>query len=137
MPLHSTGVQGEYVAGIRYRAWQPPSALHPTIGVHAPLTFDLIDLWNGRAVAGCIYQVMHPGGRHYEYFPVNANEAEARRHSRFSTAGHSPRSFTPPPWLAMLSRFQQDDTRLGPMAPPVEETAGEFPHTLDLRRPFL
>ncbi|MEI6413582.1 MAG: transglutaminase family protein, partial [Pseudomonadota bacterium] len=69
VPLHSTGVQGEYVAGIRYRAWQPPSALHPTIGVHAPLTFDLIDLWNGRAVAGCIYQVMHPGGRHYEYFP--------------------------------------------------------------------
>lgn len=136
VPLRSTGTQGEYVAGIRYRAWQPASALHPTIGVHAPLIFDLIDLWNGRAIAGCTYQVMHPGGRNYDTFPINANEAEARRHSRFSTSGHSPGSFTPQPWVKRLSNFIPDDTRVGPMSPPKEEPIEEYPHTLDLRRFF-
>ncbi|MEW6678926.1 MAG: transglutaminase family protein [Pseudomonadota bacterium] len=134
VPLRSTGVQGEYVAGVRYRAWQPPSALHPTIGVHAPLVFDLVDTWNNRAVAGCTYHVMHPGGRNYEHFPVNAYEAESRRHARFSDTGHSPGSYTPPPWMDTLSRFVADDARLGPMAPPMEELAGEYPCTLDLRR---
>lgn len=135
VPLHNTGIQGEFVAGVRYRAWQPPSALHPMIGVHTPLTVDLIDLWNQRSVAGCTYQVMHPGGRHYDDFPVNAFAAEARRHSRFTTLSHSPGSFTPPPWVKRLEHFQADTTRLGPMAPPAEEPAAEFPHTLDLRHP--
>jgi uncharacterized protein (DUF2126 family)/transglutaminase-like putative cysteine protease len=112
VPLASTGVHGEYVAGVRYRAWQPPSALHPTIGVHAPLAFDLVDTWNGRSAGGCTYRVMHPGGRSYENFPVNAYEAESRRHTRFEAQGHTP----------------------GPMAPPPEEPAGEYPCTLDLRR---
>ncbi|MBI5329395.1 MAG: transglutaminase family protein [Betaproteobacteria bacterium] len=134
LPLHSTGVNGEFVAGVRYRAWQPPSALHPAIGVHTPLTFDLIDLWNQRAVAGCTYHVMHPGGRNFERFPVNANEAEARRNTRFSQDGHSPGSYTPPPWVESLSRFVRDDARIGPMAPPAEEIPGEYPYTLDLRR---
>lgn len=134
VPLRATGTQGEFVAGVRYRAWQPPSALHPTIGVHSPLTFDLIDLWNGRAIAGCTYHVMHPGGRNYEHFPVNANEAEARRHARYQPWGHSPGSYTPPPWVQVLARFQPDGTRLGPMPPPPEEPAGEYPYTLDLRR---
>ncbi|CAK0765011.1 Transglutaminase family protein [Gammaproteobacteria bacterium] len=134
VPLRNTGVHGECVAGIRYRAWQPPSALHPTIGVHAPLIFDVIDLWNGRAISGCTYQVMHPGGRNYEYFPVNANEAEARRHTRFSTMGHTPGSFTPQPWTKALSVFLPEHTRMGPMPPPQEELTGEYPHTLDLRR---
>ncbi|MCM8595315.1 DUF2126 domain-containing protein [Accumulibacter sp.] len=133
VPLRSTGVCGEYVGGVRYRAWQPPSALHPTIGVHSPMVFDLVDLWNGRAVAGCTYHVMHPGGRNYEHFPVNAYEAESRRHTRFNAYGHTPGSYTPPPWVDLLSRFHPEGTRLGPMAPPPEELPGECPYTLDLR----
>jgi uncharacterized protein (DUF2126 family)/transglutaminase-like putative cysteine protease len=134
VPLRSTGVHGEHVAGVRYRAWQPPSALHPTIGIHSPLVFDLIDTWNGRAIGGCTYRVVHPGGRNYDRFPVNANEAEARRHIRFQAWGHTPGSFTPPPGIAPLARFFPNGTPPGPMAPPPEELPGEFPHTLDLRR---
>ncbi len=135
VPLRATAVQGEFLAGVRYRAWQPPSALHPTIGVHSPLVFDLVDTWNNRAVAGCTYQVMHPGGRNYEHFPVNAFEAEARRHIRFQDWGHTAGVYSPPPWVQALARFAEDATRLGPMAPPAEELAGESPYTLDLRRP--
>jgi len=133
VPLRNTGTHGEYVAGVRYRAWQPPSALHPTIGVHAPLVFDLVDTWNNRSVGGCTYHVMHPGGRNYEHFPVNAYEAEARRHIRFNQWGHTPGSFTPPPWVDTLASFVPDNQRVGPMPPPVEEPAGEYPCTLDLR----
>jgi uncharacterized protein (DUF2126 family) len=113
VPLHPTGTPGEFVAGVRYRAWQPPSALHPTIPVHAPLVFDLVDGWNRRAIAGCVYHVAHPGGRHFETFPVNAYEAESRRLARFTTGGHSPSAAAVPP----------------------EERNPDFPFTLDLRRP--
>lgn len=113
VPLVATGKQGEWVGGVRYRAWQPPSCLHPTIPVHAPLIFDVLDLWTGRSVGGCTYHVSHPGGRSHATFPVNANEAEARRGARFFAFGHTPG----PMWI-----------------PPVEENA-EFPMTLDLRRP--
>jgi uncharacterized protein (DUF2126 family)/transglutaminase-like putative cysteine protease len=112
LPLAPTGVHGEYVAAVRYRAWQPPSALHPTIGVHTPLVFDLVDLWSGRSLGGCTYHVSHPGGRSYERFPVNANEAEARRMARFSPYGHTP--------AAMTAR--------------AERPSASYPLTLDLRR---
>jgi uncharacterized protein (DUF2126 family) len=135
VPLRATGTHGEFVAGVRYRAWQPPSALHPTIGVHSPLIFDLVDTWNNRSVGGCSYHVMHPGGRHYEHFPVNAYEAESRRHNRFYDWGHTAGVFSPPPWVDVLARFAEDPSRMGPMAPPAEELPGEFPYTLDLRRP--
>jgi uncharacterized protein (DUF2126 family) len=134
VPLHPTGTRGECVAGIRYRAWQPPSALHPTIGIHAPLVFDLVDTWNGCSVGGCTYHVVHPGGRHYDVFPINAFEAEARRSGRFQEFGHTPAALVlphlPP---ASRGRFEPAGHAPGPMAVPPVAPNPEYPCTLDLR----
>ncbi|MFW2368631.1 MAG: DUF2126 domain-containing protein [Desulforhopalus sp.] len=112
VPLQPTLEAGVFVAGVRYRAWQPPSCLHPTIGIHAPLVVDIFDTWTGRAVGGCTYYVGHPGGRSYDNFPVNSYEAEGRRNSRFISGGHSP----------------------GPQVKtPADEINRYFPYTLDLR----
>ena len=111
LPLQNTGTVGDYVAGVRYKAWNPPSALHPSIGVHAPLTFDLVDRWAERSLGGCQYHVAHPGGRNYESLPVNSYEAESRRLMRFMALGHTP----------------------GRLQLPAEQPSQEFPCTLDLR----
>jgi len=132
VPLRSTGRQGEFVAGVRYKAWAPPSALHPTIDIHAPLVFDLIDTWNGRSVGGCTYHVSHPGGRSYDTFPVNAFEAESRRGNRFDDLSHTQGPFTPRPDVDALRQFFPNTTPR-PMAPPPEESYDEYPLTLDLR----
>jgi len=133
--MHETGAIGELVGGVRYRAWQPHSALHPTIGVHSPLTFDIVDLWNGRSVGGCTYHVAHPGGRSYETLPVNAFEAEARRVSRFWDHGHTPDVIRPQPVGGGVGRFVARPTSGETVATPLDEVNEEFPHTLDLRRP--
>jgi len=133
VPLRGTGAHGEYVAGVRFRAWHPPSALHPTIGVHSPLVFDVIDTWNGRAIGGCTYHVAHPGGRNYDVFPINAYAAETRRVSRFWNYGHTPGRIQPPPHAEQLSRFYPEGHPPGPMAPPPEEVNPEYPCTLDMR----
>ena len=111
IPLHPTGNPGEAVAGVRYRAWHPTSALHPTIPVHTPLVFDIVDQWNFLSVGGCTFHVLHPQGRTYSTRPADAAEAESRRAERFESGSHTP----------------------GPATAPEEELNPSFPMTLDLR----
>lgn len=111
VPLRPTGKKGELVAGVRFKAWSPPSGLHPTIPSHSPLIFEIIDTWNRLSLGGCTYHVSHPGGRSEEHFPVNSYEAESRRIARFRNLGHSGGRIDAPP----------------------EEPAGDHPYTLDLR----
>jgi uncharacterized protein (DUF2126 family) len=112
LPLRATGVAGEQVGGVRFRAWAPPHSLHPHIGIHHPLRFELLDAWAQRSLGACAYHVWHPEGRSYDAPPLTRFEAAARRAQRFTSAG-------PSTWPA----------RARPARP-----QGEAPYTLDLRR---
>ncbi len=111
IPLKTTAEKDVYVGGVRYKAWQQASSLHPTIAAHAPLVFDIIDTYFARSIGGCTYHVGHPGGRNYETRPINGNEAEGRRLSRFESMGHTP----------------------GPVEIQAAKINSDFPYTLDLR----
>jgi uncharacterized protein (DUF2126 family) len=135
--LVNTGVKGEYVAGIRYKAWSPWSALHPTIGVDTPLVFDIIDTWNKRSIGGCTYFVAHPGGRSYETLPVNSNEAESRRINRFWEFGHTQGEIIPKENVsspAMLERKVKMKNKIKTFDYIEIPINAEYPHTLDLRK---
>ncbi len=138
VPLRNTGIKGEYVAGVRYKAWNPPSALHPTIGVDAPLVFDIIDTWNDKVIGGCTYFVSHPGGRSYDTFPVNSYEAESRRVSRFWEFGHTPSEnqsmIVPTSSSPSVSRFVVENKKQLKADTPFEIINNEYPSTLDMRR---
>ncbi|HVU01863.1 MAG TPA: transglutaminase family protein [Polyangiaceae bacterium] len=114
VPLHPTGTREEAVAGVRYKAWNLPRALHPNVPVHSPIVFDVADLWTGRSLGGCTVHPSHPGGRAYDRLPVNSYEAESRRSMLFSPLGHTP----------------------GPLSAPIPEPtrSPDYPFTLDLRR---
>lgn len=136
VPLTNTGKKGEYVAGVRYKAWQPWSALHPTIGVDTPLVFDIVDTWNRRSIGGCTYFVAHPGGRSYESFPVNSYEAESRRINRFWDIGHTQGEMMPPTTQAFNLepvRDIQPHSVIKTFTFKEIPVSPEFPHTLDLR----
>ena len=113
VPLHPTGMPGESLAGIRYRARRLNATLHPTIPVHTPLTFDLIDTWQQRTIARCTYHAGEPDGTMHTTRPADAAEARARRLRRFVTE-------TPPKEPAVI---------------PTPEPNHVFPMTLDLRWP--
>ncbi len=136
VPLYATGVSGESVGAVRYKAWDPPSALHPMIAAQSPLVFDIIDIRNRRSLGGCVYHVSHPGGRSYETFPVNAREAESRRVARFWQEGHTPGTVeTGPIPMQTENRFEPISPSKGAIAVPPDVLCEEFPNTLDLRAP--
>ncbi|MEO5367233.1 MAG: transglutaminase family protein, partial [Magnetococcus sp. WYHC-3] len=137
LPLRNTGTFGEYVAGVRFKAWQPASGLHPLIAVHGPLVFDIIDTWNNKALGGCTYHVAHPGGRSYETLPVNAYEAESRRIARYYDQGHTPGQVPVEKWTPPRStgRFVPHRGASGHAHGVIRQPRNsEYPTTLDLRR---
>ncbi len=139
VPLDSTGRNGEWVGGVRFKAWDPPSALHPMIEAQTPLVFDIVDTFNRRSLGGCVYHVSHPGGRSYETFPVNAREAESRRVARFWNEGHTAgvieTSAVGAGAAVPLVRFEENAGGAEVLVVPPETLSYEFPKTLDLRRP--
>ncbi|ASV31736.1 transglutaminase family protein [Maribacter cobaltidurans] len=135
--LSSTGTKGEYVAGVRFKAWEPWSALHPTIGVDTPLVFDIVDDWNKKSIGGCTYFVSHPGGRSYDTYPVNSYEAESRRINRFWEFGHTQGEVTPmelAPSTNFAGRTVQPKVASNTFVYKEIPINPEYPHVTDLRK---
>ena len=133
IPLQPIGAKGDYVAGVRYKAWKAVYGLHPTVEVHAPLVFDLFDRRLGKSVGGCVYHVAHPGGLAYETFPINAYEAETRRVSRFWDWGHTAGEAGLPAWAESLQAYYPTPDWNSLREPPPERDNPAYPYTLDLR----
>ncbi len=137
--LQPTAIEGEYVAGVKYRAWQPPSALHPLLKVNSPLVFDVVDTWSGKTIGGCTYHVSHPGGRSYESFPVNNYEAEGRRINRFFDMGHTIGDLSHPeplkPRVESAGIFYPEGSPPNVVEPITEPLSRQYGVTLDLRLP--
>ncbi|HEY1555651.1 MAG TPA: transglutaminase family protein [Kofleriaceae bacterium] len=112
VPMRAVAGRDLRVAGVRFRAWCPPHALHPHLGLHHPLHLAIVDKWAERGVAGGAYHVWHPEGRAFDTPPLTRVEAAARRAQRFTREG-------PPPW---------------PLRAREVEPHPEQPYTLDLRR---
>ncbi|WP_340158867.1 transglutaminase family protein [uncultured Maribacter sp.] len=135
--LSSTGTKGEYVAGVRFKAWEPWSALHPTIGVDTPLVFDIVDDWNKKSIGGCTYFVAHPGGRSYDTYPVNSLEAESRRINRFWDIGMTQDEVTPTELVASTNftgRMVEPKKGSNTFAYKEMPVNPEYPHVTDLRK---
>jgi uncharacterized protein (DUF2126 family)/transglutaminase-like putative cysteine protease len=128
LPMRPTGTAGEVVGGVRFRAWAPPHALHPHLGVHHPVTIELCDSWGERSLGACRYHVWHPEGRAYDTPPLTRFEASARRAQRFTLDGASPSPFRPravpvhpeTPWSLDLRRHPGDH----PVPEPDDEPDG-------------
>jgi len=134
LPLRATAVAGEYVVGVRYRAWQPPFALHPDIPVDTPLVFDVIDTWSNRSLGGCSYHASDPGGRAHEDVPVNANVAETRRLARFDEHHHTAPTTIQTPGFSSDTQFKAvEPQKTVKLAKPIEVNP-DYPCTADLRR---
>lgn len=140
VPLRETSTKEVFVCGVRYRAWQPPSALHPTIGIDTPITFDIIDTWNSRSIGGCTYYVSHPGGRSYDTFPINSYEAESRRFNRFGNTSHTQDPLRPllPATQSRLNNvsrhFVEQNRKPFLSDAPAAASNVAYPYTLDLRQ---
>jgi uncharacterized protein (DUF2126 family) len=134
IPLKQTAQKGQYVAGVRYKAWAPHSALHPTIAVDTPLIFDIIDSWNNKSIGGFTYHVAHPGGRNYETVPVNSYEAEGRRYTRFYSEGHTQGSFRTVQEFTPAGRFFEEKHEATSILIPAESSELDLGTTLDLRK---
>lgn len=135
--LSPTGTKGEYVAGVRFKAWDPWSALHPTIGVDTPLVFDIVDDWNQKSIGGCTYFVAHPGGLSYDNYPINSLEAESRRINRFWDIGLTQDEETPKELVATTNftgRMVEPKSGSNTFVYKEMPVNPEYPHVTDLRK---
>ena len=93
VPLQPTRTRGRFLAGVRYKAWNPPSSLHPTLWPVYSLVFDLLDARTGEVLGGCTWFPARPSlvGFSAAPAPVASGEPEREPHYR-------PQAAVLPPW---------------------------------------